>query len=73
MTPVLFRRYPDAAALAVARPEDVEEIIRSTGFFRNKTKSLIGMANAVVDRHGGDIPDSMEALRVLPGRRAKDG
>ena len=67
VTPELFRRYPDAPSLAVARPEDVEAIIRSTGFFRNKTKSLIGMANAVVERHGGHIPDSMEALRVLPG------
>ena len=67
VTPELFQRYPDAEALAMARPEDVEAIIRSTGFFRNKTKSLIGMANAVVERHGGQIPDSMEALRVLPG------
>lgn len=67
VTPELFRRYPDAAALSMARPEDVEAIIRSTGFFRNKTKSLIGMANAVMDRHSGHIPDSMEALRVLPG------
>ncbi len=67
VTPGLFRRYPDAESLAGARPEDVEEVIRSTGFFRNKTKSLIGMANAVVQRHGGKIPDSMEALRVLPG------
>ena len=67
VTPELFQRYPDAEALAMARPEDVEAIIRSTGFFRNKTKSLIGMANAVVDRHGGQVPDSMEALRVLPG------
>lgn len=67
VTPELFRRYPDAEALAVARPEDVEDIIRSTGFFRNKTRSLIGMANAVVERHGGHIPDSMEQLRVLPG------
>jgi endonuclease-3 len=67
VTPELFRRYPDAASLSVARTEDVEVIIRSTGFFRNKTKSLIGMANAVVDRHAGHIPDSMEALRVLPG------
>lgn len=67
VTPELFRRYPDAASLSMARPEDVEVIIRSTGFFRNKTKSLIGMANAVVDRHAGHIPDSMEALRVLPG------
>jgi endonuclease-3 len=67
VTPELFRRYPDAEALSVARPDDVEAIIRSTGFFRNKTKSLIGMANAVVERHGGDIPGSMEQLRVLPG------
>jgi endonuclease-3 len=67
VTPHLFRRYPDAPTLALARPEDVETIIRSTGFFRNKTKSLIGMANAVVERHGGQVPDSMEALRVLPG------
>ena len=67
VTPVLFRRFPDPESLAVARPEEVEDIIRSTGFFRNKTKSLIGMANAVVQRHGGRIPDSMEALRVLPG------
>jgi endonuclease-3 len=67
VTPELFRRYPDAEALAVARPEVVEDLIRSTGFFRNKTKSLIGMANAVVDHHGGQVPDSMEALRVLPG------
>jgi len=67
VTPELFRRYPDAESLAVARPEDVEALVRPTGFFRNKTKSLIGMANAVVDRHGGLVPDSMEALRVLPG------
>jgi endonuclease-3 len=67
VTPVLFKRYPDAEALSVARPEHLEEIIRSTGFFRNKTKSLIGMANAVVARHGGDIPASMEQLKVLPG------
>ena len=67
VTPELFRRYPDAESLAVALPEEVEAIIRPTGFFRNKTKSLIGMANAVVDRHGGQVPDSMEALRVLPG------
>ena len=67
VTPELFRQYPDAAALAVARPEDVENIVRPTGFFRNKTKSLIGMANAVVERHSGQVPDTMEALRVLPG------
>ncbi len=67
VTPELFRRYPDAESLAVAQPEAVEDLIRSTGFFRNKTKSLIGMANAVVDRYSGQIPDSMEALTALPG------
>ncbi len=67
VTPTLFERYPTPEALAMAKPEDVEEIIRSTGFFRNKTKSLIGMANAVVAGHGGTIPDTMDQLRVLPG------
>jgi endonuclease-3 len=67
VTPALFARYPDAAALAAARQEDVEELIRSTGFFRNKAKSLIGMARAVMAEHGGEIPDTMEALRPLPG------
>ena len=66
-TPALFARYPAPEALAAAKPEDLEQMIKSTGFFRSKTKSLIGMANAVVQRHGGKIPDSMEALRVLPG------
>jgi endonuclease III len=67
VTPALFARYPNAAALAAARQEDVEELIRSTGFFRNKAKSLIGMATALVDRHGGEVPAEMEALVVLPG------
>ena len=67
VTPVLFARYPDAAALAVADPADVEDIIRPTGFFRNKTKSLVGMAQALVADHGGEVPESMEQLRVLPG------
>jgi endonuclease-3 len=67
VTPTLFARYPDPAALAGARSEDVEEIIRSTGFFRNKTRSLIGMAQAVVAEHGGEIPRTMDELRVLPG------
>ena len=53
--------------LAAAKLPEVEEIIRSTGFFRNKTRSLIGMAQAVVAEHGGEIPRSMEELRVLPG------
>jgi endonuclease III len=53
VTPALFARYPDAAALAAADPEELEAIIRSTGFFRSKAKSLIGMAAGLVDRHGG--------------------
>ncbi|MEO6525829.1 MAG: endonuclease III [Gemmatimonadaceae bacterium] len=67
VTPSLFARYADAPALAAARQEDVEEIIRSTGFFRSKSKSLIGMASALVARHGGEVPASMEELVVLPG------
>ena len=67
VSPVLFARYPDAAALATADPTDVEDIIRPTGFFRNKTKSLIGMAQALVADHGGDVPATMDQLRVLPG------
>jgi endonuclease III len=67
VTPLLFERYPTAFELARAEPSDVEEIIKSTGFFRNKTKSLIGMAQAVVADHGGEIPRTMEELRRLPG------
>jgi endonuclease-3 len=53
--------------MAGARPKDLEKVIRPTGFFRNKTKSLLGMTRAVVQEHGGEIPDSMEALVGLPG------
>ena len=67
VTPALFARYPDARTLAGATPADVEEIIRSTGFFRNKTRNLIGMAQAVVAHHDGRIPATMDELRVLPG------
>ena len=67
VTPHLFQAYPGVEALAAARQEDVEEIIRSTGFFRNKAKSIIGMANALLDTHGGRVPDAMEALVRLPG------
>jgi endonuclease-3 len=67
VTPVLFERYPNAAALAAAKQEDVEEIIRTTGFFRNKAANLIAMAGALVDRHGGEVPADMEALVALPG------
>jgi endonuclease-3 len=67
VTPALFARYPDAAALAAAKQDDVEEIIRSTGFFRNKATNLIAMAGALVDRHGGEVPADMDALVALPG------
>jgi endonuclease-3 len=67
VTPALFARYPSATALADADPAELEEMIRSTGFFRSKTKSLIGMARGVVERHGGEIPDEMDALTKLPG------
>lgn len=66
-TPALFARYPDARALAVASQEDVEQLVKSTGFFRAKAKNLIGMAQAVVTRHGGEIPADMDALAALPG------
>jgi endonuclease-3 len=67
VTPELFRAYPDARELARATPEQLEEQIRSTGFFRAKTRSLLGMARAVVERHGGEVPSSREALTALPG------
>ena len=67
VTPALFQKYPDASALAVANPEQLQELIRSTGFFRNKSKSLLGMASAVTERHSGNIPDTMERLVGLPG------
>jgi endonuclease-3 len=67
VTPLLFRTFPTAAALADAPREQLEEIIKSTGFFRNKTKSLIGLGKALVERHNGEVPDSMDALVKLPG------
>jgi len=67
VTPELFRRFPSPSALAAAPQAEVEEIIRTTGFFRAKAKSLIGMAGAITDRHGGEVPSTMEALVVLPG------
>jgi endonuclease III len=67
VTPALFRRYPQPADLAAARTEELEDLIRSTGFFRNKAKSLIGMATALAERHDGDVPADMAALVNLPG------
>jgi endonuclease-3 len=67
VTPELFARWPDPAALAQAEQEDVEEVVRSTGFYRNKAKNLIGMARGLVELHGGDVPEDMDALVALPG------
>ena len=67
VTPSLFKRFPTAQALADAKQEELEEMIKSTGFFRNKAKSLIGLGKALVERHGGSVPDSMETLVKLPG------
>ena len=67
VTPAFFARYPSPEALARADRGEVEEIIRSTGFFRNKTRSLIGMAQALVADHRGEVPRTMAELRVLPG------
>ncbi len=67
VTPGLFDRYPDAAALATADPDELMEIIRPTGFFRNKAKSIQGAARALVERHGGRVPGRLEDLVELPG------
>jgi endonuclease-3 len=67
VTPHLFARFPTPEALAAAPRAEVEEIIKSTGFFRNKAKSLIGMAQALVADHGGEVPRSMAELNDLPG------
>jgi endonuclease III len=67
VTPGLFRAYPTARELARANPTKLEAQIRSTGFFRAKTRSLLGMAKAVVERHGGEIPSDRDALTALPG------
>jgi endonuclease III len=67
VTPHLFARWPDARALAGADPAEVEQVIHSTGFFRAKTRSLLGMARAVVERHGGEVPRDLDALVKLPG------
>lgn len=67
VTPALFRRYRKAADYAMADENELAELIRSTGFFRNKTRSLIGLGRALVERHAGKVPDTMEALFELPG------
>jgi endonuclease-3 len=67
VTPALFARFPDARALSQARQTELERLILSTGFFRQKSKSLIGMSARLVEAHGGEVPADMEALTNLPG------
>ncbi|MFM7169333.1 MAG: endonuclease III [Cyanobium sp.] len=67
VTPALFERFPDAAAAALVEPEEVEPYVRSTGFFHNKAKSIVGASRLLMERHGGEVPASMEELLELPG------
>lgn len=67
VTPALFAKYPDARALAAAKTADLEKMILSTGFFRQKSKSLIGMATMLVEEYGGNVPADMDKLTKLPG------
>jgi endonuclease-3 len=73
VTPGLFAKYPAPEDLAQADPADVETLIQSTGFYRNKTKSIIGMAQAVTERFGGKVPDDLDDLASLPGVGRKTG
>ena len=67
VTPALFAEYPDAESMAVAPIEKIEELIHSTGFYKNKAKNIKSMAYALVKEHGGKVPDNMESLVKLPG------
>lgn len=67
VTPALFKRYRTPAAMADANPEELEAMIKSTGFYRNKTKSLLGMSRGLVEQHRGRVPDQLDALVKLPG------
>ena len=67
VTPALFAKYPSPYELAVANITDVETLVRSTGFYGSKAKNLIGMANGLIDRYGGEVPKEREELVTLPG------
>jgi endonuclease-3 len=67
VTPALFAKYPTVDALAAAKLEDIEALVKTTGFFRSKAKSILGMANMLVEKHGGEVPRTIEELVVLPG------
>ena len=73
VTPALFSAYPEPADLAAANPEDVEELVRTTGFFRSKTKSLLGLATAVAERFDGKVPEELSDLVTIPGVGRKTG
>lgn len=73
VTPALFEKYPSPEALAVARPSDVERIVRSTGFYQSKARNLIGMAQALVERFDGEVPTDLDDLTTLPGVGRKTG
>ena len=67
ITPALFERFPDAAAAAAVTPAEVEPYVKSAGFFRNKAKNIVASSHVLMERHGGEVPRSMEELLVLPG------
>ena len=73
VTPVLFARYPDAPSLAAAVPTELEDVVRSTGFYQSKARNLIGMAQALLQRFGGDVPTDLADLVTLPGVGRKTG
>jgi endonuclease-3 len=67
VTPALFARYPDASAFARAKTEELEAMIRPTGFFRNKTRAIQACTSGIVERHGGEVPRTLEELTALHG------
>lgn len=67
LTPALFAKYPDAASLARANPAEVEQLVLKSGFFRQKTKSIIKMAQYLIDHHGGQVPKTIDELVKVPG------
>ena len=73
VTETLFQKYPDAKAFAYANPSELEQEIRPTGFFRNKTKSVMGASKGILENFGGEVPRTMEEILTLPGVARKTG
>ena len=73
VTETLFKKYPDAKAFAYANPSELEQEIRPTGFFRNKTKSVMGASKGILENFGGEVPRTMEEILTLPGVARKTG